>query len=74
MSGLRMLCKAFGRMQIGDVLWLWDYATDEPCKESDMPVGSERRKKSDIAMAGLMRQKLEQEEKPDVEPNHQRPL
>lgn len=49
MSGLRLICKAFGRMKVGNTLWLWDYACDEPVLETEMPVGSERWKASERA-------------------------
>lgn len=54
MSGLRRICKLYGRMQVGDTLWLWDYAKDEPVIATEMPAGSARRKASDKAWAELL--------------------
>lgn len=38
----------YGSMQIGDVLWVWDYAKEEPVKKSEQTredwAASERRK------------------------------
>ncbi len=36
MSGLRKICKLYGRMKIGDTMWVWDYVKDEPRIESEM--------------------------------------
>lgn len=49
MAGLRKLCKMYGGMTIQGVKWVWDYVADEPVKESEMPVGSERWKDSEKA-------------------------
>lgn len=49
MAGLRKILKLYGRMKVGDILWLWDYAREEPVKASDMPNGSERWKASEKA-------------------------
>lgn len=49
MSGLRRICKAYGQMQVGNTLWLWDYAADEPVTADEMPIGSERWKASERA-------------------------
>lgn len=49
MSGLRSICKAYGRMKVGDTVWVWDYAADEPVTAAEMPVGSERWKMSERA-------------------------
>ena len=42
-------------MQIGSTKWLWDYASDEPVKASEMPIDSERGIASEKARAELMR-------------------
>lgn len=36
MSGLRKLCRLYGRIKINGVLWLWDYVNDEPRKADEM--------------------------------------
>ncbi len=36
MGGIARMCKLYGKMQIGDVMWVWDYARDIPVKEKDM--------------------------------------
>lgn len=49
MAGLRDLCRLYGRMQVGPILWLWDYATEEPVKADEMPPGSGRWQTSERA-------------------------
>ncbi len=48
MSGLRRICKMYGRMKIGDTMWVWDHVKDEPVREKDMSrerwAASERKK------------------------------
>ena len=39
-QGLQRVLKLYGRMKIGDVMWVWDYAEDEAVHEADMPEGS----------------------------------
>lgn len=36
MSGLRRMCKLYGRMNINGTMWVWDHVQDKPVKESDM--------------------------------------
>lgn len=36
MSGLQNLCKLYGKMKVGNVLWVWDYVNDKPRKKSEM--------------------------------------
>jgi hypothetical protein len=36
MSGLKRLCKMYGRLQCGDVMWVWDYERDIPVLEEEM--------------------------------------
>lgn len=36
MSGLQDLLKTYGKMKVGNVLWVWDYSTDKPRKKSEM--------------------------------------
>ena len=47
MSGLRNIAKLYGGMKATGsdgktVHYVWDYAADEPCLASDMPIGSKR--------------------------------
>jgi hypothetical protein len=54
MAGLRRLCKLYGRMTAKDASgkvtkYVWDYLSDEPVEEGEMPVGSERWKRSEMA-------------------------
>lgn len=54
MSGLARICKMYGRMECSDqhgkkVVWVWDYANDEPVHQKEMPSGSERWKASEKA-------------------------
>ena len=36
LTGWQKLCKQFGKIQAGDVTWIWDYSTNEPRKQSEM--------------------------------------
>jgi hypothetical protein len=36
MTGLQKICKMYGRLKVGDVMWVWDYANDKPRLEKDM--------------------------------------
>lgn len=36
MSGLKRLCKMYGRMKIQGVMYVWDYAQDKAVPESEM--------------------------------------
>lgn len=49
MAGLRKICKLYGAMTIQGVRWVWDYANDEPVRESEMKPGSERHRASERA-------------------------
>lgn len=49
MAGLARLCRAYGRIQVGSVMWVWDYANEKPMHEKDMPDGSETWKVSEKA-------------------------
>lgn len=43
----------YGRMRVGNVLYLWDYEKDEPVRESEMT--KERQVASDKKFAELLR-------------------
>lgn len=49
MSGLRRIAKRYGAIIVDGERYVWDYAADEPVSEEDMPVGSERWKRSEQA-------------------------
>ncbi len=36
MSGLQKILKIYGRMIIGGVLWVWDYANERPVIRAEM--------------------------------------
>lgn len=36
MSGLQKILKRYGAMRIDNVLWVWDYAKDQPRIKSEM--------------------------------------
>jgi len=36
MGGLRKILKIYGKMKVGDVMWVWDYNKDEPRIEKEM--------------------------------------
>ena len=54
MAGLRMICKMYGGMKVNDLTYIWDYVADEPVLEKEIPVGSKRRKASEIKRAELI--------------------
>jgi len=53
MTGLQRICKMYGSMKVGDVVWVWDYANGKPRLEKDMTPeevkASERAKWESIA-------------------------
>jgi hypothetical protein len=49
MAGLQRILKSYGRMKVGEQLWVWDYASDEAVKAEEMPLGSQRWKDSERA-------------------------
>lgn len=53
MSGLRRIARMYGGMVINGTRYVWDYATEEPVREADMPLGSERWKASEAARYSL---------------------
>lgn len=48
MSGLRRLCRMYGALETQGVMWVWDYAKEEPVKKGEQTkeewAASERRK------------------------------
>lgn len=42
MTGLQKILKRHGKMKVGDVLWQWDYATDQPRIASEMTPAEKR--------------------------------
>lgn len=53
MAGLRRIAKFYGGMVINGVRFVWDYAADEPVRETEMPIGSDRHKTSERAKYAL---------------------
>lgn len=49
LSGLQRLCKLYGRMKCGNVMMVWDYASECAVAESEMKIGSERWRASEKA-------------------------
>lgn len=53
MSGLQRILKMYGRTSVSangkTIIWVWDYANDCPCHETDILMGSERWKASERA-------------------------
>lgn len=49
LSGLQRLCKLYGRMKCGDVMMAWDYANECAVPESEMKLGGERWRASEMA-------------------------
>lgn len=64
MAGLKVICRMYGGMTVSSngktVKYVYDYANDTPCKEDEMPLGSDRHAASEIAKAELIRQQFEQ--------------
>ena len=42
LRGLQKICRIYGGMKCGNIMYLWDYHNEEAVKETDMPEGSER--------------------------------
>ena len=49
MAGLARIAKAYGSIIINGKKYLWDYVIDKAVPEDEMPFGSERHKKSELA-------------------------
>ncbi len=60
LSGLQKVCRSIGSMRIGGVLWLWDYAAEDPCKATEMKQGSERWLASERAKWDKIRNQLKE--------------
>lgn len=70
MAGLRRICKMLGGMTMTGndgktVKYVWDYASDEPVPEEEMPLGSERHKLSERARQEQIRTEPEDLRKKD---------
>ena len=61
MAGLKRIAKLYGRIQLGDVMHVYDYVTDECVPESEMPVGSERWKASERKRWGEIKADIDAE-------------
>ena len=42
LRGLEKLCKLYGSIKAGSIVYVWDYAADEPVTEAEMKPGGER--------------------------------
>ena len=59
MAGIARICKLYGKMQIGDVMWVWDYHRDIALKEKEMT--KEQWKASEKAKWSLIKEQLNQQ-------------
>lgn len=67
MGLLRNVLKAHGRVNVEGVMWFWDYAKDEPVKESEMPEGSERWRESERVRWTAVKEKLDAQRQRNAE-------
>lgn len=58
MGGIRRMCKAFGSINLGGVLFVWDYHRDDAFKASEMT--KEQTRLSQIAKGKLMKEAFDQ--------------
>jgi phosphoserine phosphatase len=56
-EGLKNICRLYGQMRIGDVLWVWDYAADKPVREDEMRRGTDRWYASEAARGEWLRKR-----------------
>lgn len=49
MTGLARICKLYGEIKINGVRWVYDYASEQPVRATDMPQGCERWRASERA-------------------------
>lgn len=61
MGGIAKMCKLYGKMQINNVMWVWDYARDIPVKEKEMT--KEQWKASEKAKWQQIKEQLKQSHK-----------
>ena len=47
LRGLEKICKLYGRMKCGGVVWVWNYYRNAAVQEYRMPVGSAEWEKSE---------------------------
>ncbi len=40
MTGLQKICKMYGKVRMGDTVWLWDYVNDKPRPEKEKKNGA----------------------------------
>ena len=59
MGGIARMCKLYGKMRIGNVMWVWDYARDIPVKEKEMT--KEQCKESEKVKWQQIKEQLKQE-------------
>lgn len=58
MAGLQRILKMHGRMQVNNVMWVWDYAKDEARLESEMT--KEEIKASEIAKWSAIKNEIDE--------------
>lgn len=64
MAGLARIAKMYGGMTINGKRWVWDYDADKAVPESEMPMGSERHKRSEMKRYGIWPETPTQQEPP----------
>lgn len=55
MRGLEKVCKIYGRLKVGDVLWVWDYHRNKAVPDYKLKAGSNDWKLSEKAKWDGMR-------------------
>ena len=58
LTGLQRICKQYGRVKAGSIMYVWDYANDEAVPESEMKADQARRTASEKALAKIILQTL----------------
>ena len=56
MAGLARLCKLYGKLQVNDTMWVYDYYNDKPVLEKNF--SKEDRKKSEKAKFEMIKKNL----------------
>jgi hypothetical protein len=57
MGGIQKICKIYGRIKVGNVMWVWDYKNDVAVKESEMT--TEMKVASEKAKYELIKKQIE---------------
>lgn len=64
MAGLARICRMYGRMKVGNIMWVWDYHNEKPVKQEEMPDDSEAWKLSEKTKCEKMKKELSTINKP----------